>query len=101
MTVLDTPGLLNCDESNAHVEQEVLRAALFIFTTADKTPIPSQPVAPSAPSNEIVTNMEVDVPQSETFWEMLNGILNNDNRGKVYFFGLVPLLFLKRKLMKT
>ncbi|XP_073805352.1 GTPase IMAP family member 4-like isoform X3 [Danio rerio] len=74
-------------------------AALFIFSTADKTPIPTQPVAPSALS-ERVTNVKADVPQNETFWEMMHAILNKDNRGKVYFFGLVPLLFLMRKFMK-
>uniref|UniRef100_A0A671KR94 AIG1-type G domain-containing protein n=1 Tax=Sinocyclocheilus anshuiensis TaxID=1608454 RepID=A0A671KR94_9TELE len=79
-------------------------AALLMYAAFTKTTtqskIPECPLsAPSVPSDEIVTKVEADVTQSETFWEMLHSLFNKDNK-KVYLIGLVPLFFIMKKLMK-
>ncbi|XP_016319619.1 GTPase IMAP family member 4-like [Sinocyclocheilus anshuiensis] len=60
-------------------------AALLMYAAFTKTTtqskIPECPLsAPSVPSDEIVTKVEADVTQSETFWEMLHSLFNKDNK---------------------
>ncbi|XP_058637591.1 GTPase IMAP family member 6-like [Onychostoma macrolepis] len=79
-------------------------AALLMYAAFTKTPtqskIPEYSLSsPSVPSDAIVTKVEADVTQSETFWEMLHSLFNKDNK-KVYLIGLVPLFFIIKKLMK-
>ncbi|XP_052397540.1 GTPase IMAP family member 9-like [Carassius gibelio] len=78
-------------------------AALFMHAAFAKTQTQSQipECFPSAPCDEII-KVEADETQSETFWEMLQSLIStawHDNK-KVYFLGLVPLLYILKKRMK-
>ncbi len=73
-------------------------ADLLMYAAFTKTPTQSKipECSLSATSDEIVTKVEADVTQSETFWEMLHSLFNK----KVYLIGLLPLFFIMKKLMK-
>ncbi|XP_016372636.1 GTPase IMAP family member 4-like isoform X2 [Sinocyclocheilus rhinocerous] len=57
-------------------------AALLMYAAFTKTTTQSKipECSLSAPSDEIVTKVEADVTQSETFWEMLHSLFNKDNK---------------------